>query len=1324
MAWTSAQKKVIETRDKNILVSAAAGSGKTAVLVERIIQRVLDQEHPIDIDKIMVVTFTNAAAGEMRERVLKAIEEELAVNPDNAHLQKQQAYIHNAYITTMHSFCLNLVREHFNDIDLDPAVRVADAGEIELLKSDTVKEVLEEYYSSKEPEEKENFFRFVSQFEGKTGDEEIESMVLSLYHTAMGYPYPKEWLLQCVKKYEYADVEELKHSPYISLLNRYAGGVLSEMLKSYDTMLSLCENGGPDKYIPILEEERSGIAEILNEQDYDKRRVKLNRQFLTLPRCKKEECDPDIKDMVTGIRNKVKENFQKLRDRTYHQSIEEGLKEIKKCHDIIKTYTEVTCRFIDRFQAKKKEKNILDFDDFEHYAIDILTTGENGEHIPSKTADEIAGDFEEIMVDEYQDSNMVQETILSALCRERFGGHNRFMVGDVKQSIYGFRGANPDIFVEKYHTYSAGEESSDYKIILDKNFRSRKGVIDTTNFLFYQVMNSELGGIDYDEENRLNPGLVPEEPAPEMAERIDDRTELLLINTKENIGDREDILKEAGKVMDTQEPKETPRVNDTEQNEEEEELSVTALEAEAKVIAHRICELTDIKTGMVIYDKNEKKYRTLRYSDIVILLRSIGQNADCISEELMKVGIPVYMESRTGYFKTSEISTIVNYLKIIDNPMLDIPMAAVLKSPIVGISDENLAVLRAVGGKNISLYEDIEVYLQLAEQKLKSPQMDGREEEEIIGTSQMDQELWEKMCDIAPDEKLVKHLKAFMAQLTGFRDKVIYLSIYQLVSELIEATGYYDYVSAMPAGEKRIANIEMLKTKAADYEKGSYKGLFNFIRYIDKMNKYNVDLGEASIANENDNTVRIMTIHKSKGLEFPVVFIANIHKRFNFMDAQSKCVIHAKLGIGIDHIDEQSRIIHKNIIKAAINRQIRLEVIEEELRLFYVACTRARDKVIFSGSGVDKNRMMKMISHQSNQEEYLGYGVVSQFVSYMDFITIPLARNKAFEKIYTEILMLEPPAGNRLYQRSGNIGVRYLRLDDIFENVIEEKYVEGVSADTVRKLSTEQVYSQTAEDKLKQILLFDYPYRKQTETHAKMSVSEIKKESFMHPSEDYLNGEAMQIDFMKPYIDSREEKSDSSFLSGAERGTVYHTVFEKFDYDREPTYRQLEEMIAALQEKGILTEEERKAVRINDFLTFTKTKLYGRMRAAYKRGELYREVQFVAGFYESEIEEFKRMAQMIGKTGERITIDNIEKNGDMVLIQGIIDAYFVENGRIIIVDYKTDNIKDGEELIRHYAIQLELYRKAVEQILQLPVAEKILYSTKLGRELSLSAVEE
>lgn len=1253
--WTDRQQKVIDSRDKNILVSAAAGSGKTAVLVERIIQRILDKENPLDIDRLLVVTFTNAAATEMRERILSAIESELAKSPDNKHLQRQQTYIHNASITTIHSFCLNVVKEHFNDVDLDPSVKVADEGEMSLLKSDVVKEVLEEYYA----EGSEAFHRFVEQFEGKNSDDYLEDMILKLYNKAMGYPWPFEWLDNLMIPYNYTTEDEVLNSDYISLINTYADGMLNEAVESYKLMIEICNMGGPAVYTDLLLEEMEYIREIINEKNYSGRKVKLQYTFKSLPRCKKDECDSQLKECVTEYRNGVKETVKRLREKLYFQDISAVLKELHKCRNIIQVYVNLTKSFMAAFTEKKKDRNIIDFNDFEHYAIEILTKREDGQIVPTDVAAELAAGFDEVMVDEYQDSNSIQETILYSVSKNRQGIYNRFMVGDVKQSIYGFRGANPDIFIDKYNTYTTdGNTPSAYKIILDKNFRSRSDVIQSVNFIFSQIMNENFGGVNYDDENKLYCGAEYKKNE-KLRGRTGGKTELLLINSGESIDTDTEAEQYGGEIFDDVE-----EIDDVKGN---------AKELEAKVIADRIKELVNTETGMVVYDKETDDYRPARYSDIVILVRSISGIGEIINDELMKSGIPGSIASKSGYFKTLEISTIISYLKIIDNPMQDIPMAAVLKSPMVGISDEELAGIRAYGDKEDSLYENVLEYIEENE-----------------------------------DERLDR----FLELLEELRFKVTYMSIYDLLTELLNKTNYYNFVKAMPSGNQRKANIDMLKEKAAAYENGSYKGLFNFIRYIEKLNKYEVDMGEASILSDTDNAVRIMTIHKSKGLEFPIVFVANMNKQFNMTDARSKIALHFNMGVGMDYIDMTTRIKSKNLIKTAINTKISLETIEEEMRLFYVACTRAKEKLIFTASGIDESKLKKMAAQRMNSHEFLGYGVLAGCKSMLDFVALPVGRNKAFCDICKEYLGEAYVGEGDLYNLDSNIEVRYINPLNVFKDTVRDKVNMKMNVDRLSNLPTDTVYDESLYEQLSNKINYIYEYQEETETNAKMSVSDIKKITYETDIEEAEQWDILAL--QQPQNIGMEK--DSSNMSGAARGTAYHTVFELFDFDIEPTEDNMILMLDKIEDMGRLSKEERDCIDTDKLIKFADSSLGKRMKNAYQLGKLCREAQFVMGIPKEMVEEYKHIAREVSENKVFLQPDMSKQNGDIILIQGIIDVYFVEDGKVVIADYKTDNVRKKQDLKNHYYVQLELYKQAVEQITGMEVSEKILYSVKLSQE--------
>lgn len=1268
--WTTQQKQVIETRNKNILVSAAAGSGKTAVLVERIIQGILDEKQGINVDKLLVVTFTNAAAGEMRERILKAIERELEKNPDNEHLQKQQSYIHNASITTIHSFCLNLVREHFIDIDLDPGFKVADTNEIELLKGDVMKELLEEAYEEATPE----FLEFANQFTVRNSDREIEKMVLTLYEKAVGFPWPEEWLKQSIALYSVQNKEQLMNSRNFITLTAYADELLklAVMKCEYGLKLSIGING-PEKYGKIFQTDMENLKIVLAEKDYEKRRSLLGFAFDRLPRVTaSDEVDEEKKAQAQSVRKEVKAAVAEVQ-KIYAASLEEFIAGLRQLEPVVKEYVRLTGRFMSLFREKKREKNIVDFNDFEQFAIQILTRVEDGKVVPSKAADELSEIYEEIMVDEYQDSNMIQETILSMISKERQGIHNRFMVGDVKQSIYGFRGARPDIFIEKYNTYSL-EGEKNVKIILDKNFRSRSVVLDFINVLFRQNMSADFGGIDYDEENQLNPGADYERKG--MAE--DYNSELILVNPEE------------------------------EEEETEDEIPGAADEMEAKVIAARIKELVDEKKGLPVRDGVTGEYRTARYSDIVILVRSVNEGVYAINEELTRQGIPAYMESKRGYFDTIEIRTILNFLKIVDNPRQDIPLAAVLKSPAAGFSDEELAVVRALSGKDKNLYDN------LLEYEMKRNCM-----EEKWRTEQK-----KAVCH----SDLVKKIGDFLSLLEEFRNIVSYTGIYDLINLFLNQTGYYEYIKAMPSGKRRCVNVDMLKEQAAQYENGVYKGLFNFVRYIEKMQKFELDMGEASTISESDNTVRIMTIHKSKGLEFPIVFLTNITKQFNMMDSRSKTVLHHELGIGMDYVDVRGRLLRKSMNKFLIARQMELDTVMEELRLLYVACTRAKEKLIFTAKSVNRKKLEQAMTARIYDTEVLPYAVRMKARSFFDMICPALCRNQAFAAIYDR-LGIEKPEDLMLYNMDFHVDIIYVTPKDIFTDMIEQQYRKKGNREVLENLATEFTGNQPLREELIRRLDFKYPYEKETGMNAKMSVSEIKKISY--ETEEELQAEQLIEMIPEPpeLLSDKQESLENptipefikerNQLTGAMRGTVYHRVFELFDFSREHTLHSIRDMIRGFADAGLLMKEERECIRERDFLIFAESELGRRMKAAYERGELYREAQFVLGLYESEIEEFKRVAEIMGREQRMEIPRQVEPSGDIVLIQGIIDAYFVEENEIIIADYKTDHVREPSQLINHYYVQLELYKRAVEQITGKRVTEKILYSVTLGKEVTV-----
>ncbi len=1200
MKWTKPQQEVIDNRDSNLLVSAAAGSGKTAVLVEHIIKQVLDDENPVDIDSLMVVTFTSAAAGEMRERILAAIEKAIEENPDNRHLQRQMSYIHNAKITTLHSFCLNIVRDHFDIPDIDPGFRIGDNGEIDMMKSDVVKEVMEEYYQS----EREDFHQLVEQLTQKNSDKELEEYILSFYENACSNVEPEQWMKQMASYYG----DDADRSMYDQIIREHINGILEECVSDYELALSYTDDiNGPVSCRDKLEAEYEAVKEAYEEDDFEEKCQKvINIEFPVMRMSKKDGSTEEMRVFVKNIRDEAKGYINSLKSGYCRVNQEKNDELIIKLKGAVSVFVEVTLRFMECYADKKREKNVLDFNDIEHMALGILTVMKEGKTEASPIADEIAETISEVIVDEYQDINQVQDTILRCLSSERFGKPNMFMVGDVKQSIYGFRKADPELFMYKYDTYK--EQGKDRKIILDRNFRSRTGVIDSINFLFRKIMYREMGGIDYEGENELYPGA----DYPTLPDGQDGLTELLI----------------AGDVKELE----------NEKSDDGEFLGITKKQAEARMTAIRIREMTDKNNGYKVYDRKTGEYRTAEYSDILILLRSVKANAQIYMDELMAAGIPVYFEQQTGYFDTVEVNEMLSLLNIIDNPHQDIHMAASLKSPFGMINDTELAMIRGSSDERTDLYNDVKKYME-------------------CGTS----------------EKLVAKLEAFDDRLNKYRKMAVYTSIHDLITFIIEDTSYDSYVKAMPAGDRRSANILMLKEKALEYENGSYRGLFNFVRYIEKIRKYEVESGEASTVSENDNIVRIMSIHKSKGLEYPIVFLCNSNGKFNDMDTKKAMVIHKKYGIGLDYINPDTRVRYKSYFKDSIKMAFKREAIEEEIRVLYVALTRAKEKLIITASGVNTDKFAYTdCKKHLNKQKILNSG------SYMDLIGYAMGR---------DIL-----TGNDV------ISVRYIDAISLIEKEMK-KQISGLNDKLVFKnWDGDYVYSEQSREKLKQIMQYEYPFKSSVVQYAKVSVSDVKHKA-MEEDEEIKNiithGEEKKIvpEFI---LSERNEKQEK--LTGALRGTAYHRIFELYDFDMECNEENVRNFMKRLLDDGKIDDGIYNTVKIQDIITFANSSLGVRMKNAWSDKKLYREAQFVMGI-----------------DGKKV----YDEGGEDVLIQGIIDVYFVEDGEIVLADYKTDRVDSADKLIDMYKIQLELYKDALEQITGKKVKEVIIYSVTLSEVINV-----
>ncbi len=1260
--WTKEQMQVIENRGSNLLVSAAAGSGKTAVLVERIIRMVTEGDHPCDIDRLLVMTFTKAAAAEMRERIGAAIEKKLGETPDNAHLQAQATLVHHAQITTIDSFCLNLIRSHFNSLELDPSFRIGDEGELLLLRGDVMRELLEDYYA----DGGEDFERFVATYAPGKSDAAIEDYIMQVYTFSQSNPYPGLWLEECRRQLEAGQIADdgqvsggdrpqLWMQFLLADVRKQAG----ELALQLDDALEICrEDEYLCAYVPMLDRDLQKVRKLADAADFYEVYGCLERvSWDRLATVRSKEVDPEKKSYVTGCRDRVKKAVGKMAERYAFAQPDEMFHDMEMVSRPARMLVTLAEDFSRRYQEKKRERNLVDFSDLEHEALKVLIASEdgrplveNGAYVYTDAADELSRQYEEVLVDEYQDSNLVQEALLHAVSRERFGQPNVFMVGDVKQSIYKFRLARPELFLEKYHTYAPVEKGeANRKIELHQNFRSRHQVLDGVNDIFYRIMTESLGGIRYTEDAALHPGAeFAPLPGPKEVcgpEKICRSEEACGPGAFRGSGSG----CESGQnytpellVVDTG----TAALSQL----DDEAADYTAKELEAKLIVRKIQEMTDPETGLMVWDKNlhgTGGYRTARYGDMVILLRSTSGWTETLLAVLLNEGIPAYAESRMGYFNTIEVETILSLLSVIDNPMQDIPLAAVLKSPVAGLSDEELARMMAVYRSGIDCRQDQNrgIYggMKLVVQSMESGGNEGKE------------------------EPYMAKIRRFARMLETFRMESTYLPIHELIYRVYERTGYYNYVSAMPAGQTRRANLDMLVEKAAAYEKTSYKGLFHFIRYIESLKKFNTDFGEASIAGEEENTVRIMSIHKSKGLEFPVVFLAGMGKKFNRQDTYGKVLIDPELGIAVDYIDLDYRLKATTLKKNVLRRKMELESLGEELRVLYVAMTRAREKLVMTGTDRYLEKAMEKYAHIPAVDGQIPYTILASAGTYLDWVLMCTGDGNARVQV-TEIPVADM-IGDEMVRQIENRNTR----------------------DTLLMLDTERTIDGRYGEMLERYLYYQYPHEADVHLYTKMSVSELKKQG-----QQVDDGES----FCQVPQDGNDDhvKAPSDGGYGATRGTAYHRALELLPFGQVQVREDIDCMLNHLVEEKRYARENLELVDTDAIWRFLQSELGQRMSAAQRDGRLKKEQQFVMGMPAREM--------------------NVADTDELVVIQGIIDACFEEGGQLVLVDYKTDRVRDPQILIDHYKKQLDYYERALTQMTGKKVKEKLIYSFELEQVIA------
>ncbi len=1210
--WTEEQKQAIYEKGSNILVAAAAGSGKTAVLVERIINKIINEN--IDIDKLLVVTFTNAAASEMRERVLDAIYKKIDENPEDERLQRQVTLLNKASICTIDSFCLDVVRNNFFEIDISQNFRIGDTTEIEILKQDVLEDLFEEKYEA----EDKDFEKLINTYTSYKDDTPLKELILKIYTYIQSNPFPEKWLHEKIEMFNLSEKldQDFAKTIWGKLLLKQVDEILQEgIIKLEAEKSNLAQYDELQKYFLIINDDIEQLEMLKSNLDsWDKAyTIASSIKFKTWSADKKITLE--AKDIAKVTRDLVKESLKKVLNKILIFDSKEANEDINDMYEVLTKLEKIIIEFGEKFAKRKKDKNVVDFSDVEHFALKILLKEEKGEVKPSEIAKKYQEKFEEIAIDEYQDSNLVQEYILTSISR----GNNIFMVGDVKQSIYKFRQARPDLFLGKYKTYKTKyykTENDDLKIQLFRNFRSRREVLDFSNMIFASIMTEELGELNYTIEEYLNLGASYEDTNQDLRAEID------ILNVDEIA--EEDIESDSA---------------NSETDDLEEKERIENIELEAKFVAKRIQQL--ISNKFQVYDAKKKEKRDIKYKDIVVLLRSTKEPAPIFEKEILNLGMPVFSDSSSEYLESIEIQTIMSLLKIIDNPMQEIPLVAVMRSMIGGFTDNELVEIR-LSDKYDNFYNTI----------LKA--------KKDVNTN------------------LRKKIEMFLENLEKWRKEQEYLSLDELIWKIYNDTGYYNYVGLMTNGELRQANLKMLFERAKQCETISFKGLFNFINYINKIKTSSKDMDSAKVIGENENVIRIMSIHKSKGLEFPVVFLSGTGKQFNMQDLNNKILLHPEIGIGVKYIDYDRQIEYDTLSKQAMKNQIMIETLSEEMRVLYVALTRAKEKLIITGySTSDKQKEIDEIIYKYDK---LNPIILKKYKSYLDWIKLVYVyHQEEMEKLAT---------------------IQTYNKDEVFKmcdskDDAEDIDMKDAKAEQIMKKMSEFKIDKEEQKKISKLLEYEYKYQNATTIPTKTSVTEIKEkmypvQNFPEKKEDVVETEIRMPLFL--------QKDEDTKITNAQKGTLIHLCMQKLDLNKmNYTYEDVKELVNELEIKKIITSKEAETININKIYRFTKSKIWNEMIEA-------KEVQREKPFY-------------INIPAKEIYKDDLEEN---VLVQGVIDLYYISSdGELVLVDFKTDYVENRDEkiLIDKYKVQLDLYKRALSQALNRNVDRVYIYSTYLDSDI-------
>ncbi|WP_144491058.1 helicase-exonuclease AddAB subunit AddA [Bacillus sp. WP8] len=1224
--WTDDQWEAIVSEGQDILVAAAAGSGKTAVLVERLIRKMTRPEDPVDVDRLLVVTFTNASAAEMKHRITEALEKELAKNPGSLHMRRQLSLMNRANISTLHSFCLQVLRTFYYEIDLDPGFRLADQTEGELLGDEVLDELFEDEYKAGKP----SFFELVDRYTSDRHDLDLQWLVKRIYEFSRSHPSPEQWMRAFLSLYDVDAQTKVEQLPFYPYIKEDLSLVFRSCLELLERALALSkEPGGPapraENFIDDLEQ----VNELIRHQnDFEKLYELLpNINFKRLKTCKGDEYDPVLLEKATDARNQAKKQLEKLKDEYFMRSPAQHLKSLAEMKPVVETLVELVIQFGQRFEKAKQEKSIVDFSDLEHYCLRILAEQDaEGNLIETEAAKYYQQQFEEVLVDEYQDTNLVQETILKLVSKgEHAADGNLFMVGDVKQSIYRFRLAEPMLFLNKYKQFTPDGKETGKRIDLNKNFRSRSDVLDSTNFLFKQLMGETVGEIEYDEQAELKLGAS-------YPESEDTTTEMLLVH------------------LDQQE---------AETDEEREELETVQLEA--RVIAKKIRQL--VEQPFQVYDAKQQMTRNLQYRDIVILLRSMPW-APQMMEELKKQGIPVYANLSSGYFEATEVSVILSLLKVIDNPYQDIPLAAVLRSPLVHLDENEMAMIRTSDKKG-TYYDAVKAFMRVTHS----------------------------------DHPTCKKLERFFRLLRKWRDFSMNHSVAELIWEVYRDTQYLDYVGGMPGGKQRQANLRALYDRSKQYEKAAFRGLFRFLRFIERMQERGDDLGAAKTFSETEDVVRMMTIHSSKGLEFPIVFTAGLGRNFNMMDLNQSYLLDKELGFGSKYIHPELRISYATLPLVAMKKKMRKELLSEELRVLYVALTRAKEKLFLVGSVKNQVKALSKWQNAATGEDWLLPDFERyQSKTYLDFIGPALIRHQAMSSILEEtgdVVLSHPSAFTISFTQAFDLLKEDMSLEKEQQDEVVQALMEGLPVEEYGD----------ADEKVAERLSWRYPYLAASQVGTKQSVSEIKR--MKEIQDEYSVPSSLRK--ARATLYDRPAFMKKKALTAAEQGTAMHTVMQHIALPSDEPYddSRIQQLLDSLQQRDLLTNEQVQSIDQEGIAAFFSTSIGQKLR---KADWVKREVSFSMVLPVKEV------------------YSHIDAEGEPVLIQGMIDCLFETDGKLYLLDYKTDRVQgrftDGLEaavpiLKKRYETQIALYAKAVERLTNRTLEEKILYFFDGNIEISL-----